>query len=390
LAALCACFAALLAHADYDLRVLPPEHKIVNDPVTGAELRFLTTHEARDTNLYFHERSWLTDNSVIIFTSERPEGGLMGYLTATGELIRVTNAQGQSLSQATCAYRNNTIYGVAGNEVYEIALSITPAADAAASRSRVVARERVVCSLPNREGPCSLNENFSGQYLSMGALKWDHMGGAGIVIIDTQTGELRDVCKIPEGITYHHHVQWSRTNPNLLSFAGEPERIYVVDIREGKPWAPYHQWPGEMVTHEIWWVNDTLLFCGGTHPKPTEDAHVKVLDVHSGSVQIVGAGAWWEGAQPIDIAKENWWHPAGSEDGRWIVADNWHGDLGLFEGRTTRKRMLTLGHRTYGAGDHPHVGFDRLGNQVIFASHMLGNPNVCVATIPEEWQQANK
>ena len=47
-----------------------------------------------DSNLYFHERSWLADESVILFTSKRTNGGLMGYITATGELIRFNSPQG--------------------------------------------------------------------------------------------------------------------------------------------------------------------------------------------------------------------------------------------------------------------------------------------------------
>jgi hypothetical protein len=34
------------------------------------------------------------------------------------------------------------------------------------------------------------------------------------------------------------------------------------------------------------------------------------------------------------------------------------------------------------------VGWDRQGKQVIFASHKLGNVDVCVATIPQAWQDA--
>ena len=60
----------------------------------------------------------------------------------------------------------------------------------------------------------------------------------------------------------------------------------------------------------------------------------------------------------------------------------------LFEGKTTRPHLLTSGHRTYGGGEHPHVGWDRKGEKVVFASHMLGNLDVCVATIPKTWQNA--
>jgi len=102
----------------------------------------------------------------------------------------------------------------------------------------------------------------------------------------------------------------------------------------------------------------------------------------------VGAGAWWPEATPAEAARLNWWHAAGSADGRWVAADNWHGDIMLFEGKTTRPHLLTAGHRTYGQGEHPHVGWDRKGEKVIFGSHLLGDLNVCVATVPKAWQEA--
>jgi hypothetical protein len=136
-------------------------------------------------------------------------------------------------------------------------------------------------------------------------------------------------------------------------------------------------------------VNDQIIFCGGTIPKPVEVSHVKLLDVKTGVVRIIGAGSWWAGGTPEEISRYNWWHADGSDDGRWIVADNWHGDIMLFEGKTTRPRLLTGNHRTYGKGNHPHVGFDRAGESVVFASHRLGDENVCVATIPEAWQREN-
>src|SRR6266550_3878147 len=77
--------AATEALTSYPLEVFPTEHKRITDPKTGAELLFLTTAPENDSNLYFHEYSWLADESVILFTSSRTNGGLMGYVTATGE-----------------------------------------------------------------------------------------------------------------------------------------------------------------------------------------------------------------------------------------------------------------------------------------------------------------
>jgi oligogalacturonide lyase len=403
--------AATAAESVYPLEVLPPEHQRMTDPKTGAELLFLTTAPGNDANLYFHEYSWLADESVILFTSARPQGGLMGYVTATGELIRFHTAQG-SLGGATAAARGNALFAVRGHSVVEIKLAIEPSGTPAARPSRVTATERVLCTLSDGAPNTSLNPSCDGKYLSLGVTGFaDHTRGPTICKIAIKNGKLTEVCRLPQSPGYGGHVQWSRTNPNLISFAGgrgptkdfagpvpaatspedyagRGERLWVVDIREGVPRNVYLAEEGELVTHESWWVNDQLLFCGGKSPAPPELSHVKVLDIYSGQVRIVGAGAWWPEATPAEAARFNWWHAAGSANGRWVAADNWHGDIMLFEGKTTRPHLLTTGHRTYGKGAHPHVGWDRKGEKVVFASELLGNPNVCVATIPKAWQDA--
>ena len=369
----------------YSFDVLLPEQKTVTDEVTGAELTFLTTDSGADTTLYFHERSWLADESLIVFTSTRDGGGLMGFISSTGELVRLATPSG-GLSRATAAVTGPRFYALRDREVLELTLAIAPAASSQGP-SRVEARERVICTLPQGHGT-ALNESCDGKHLALGMSDVANETGPVILMIDVASGTITTLVRIPAEPGYGGHVQWSRTNPNLLSFAGRPQRLQVVDIRDGKVRTPYVQGENELVTHESWWVDDQMLFCGGTHPKPAEDSHVKVLNVYTGEVRVAGPGAWWAGGSAEALAKVNWWHAAGSEDGKWVAADNWHGDIMLFEGKTTRPHLLTGGHRTYGSGDHPHVSWDRKGEKVVFTSHRFGNPDVCVARIPSAWRDA--
>lgn len=373
------------ARTDYELPVFPAEHKRMADPETGAELTFLTTHSARDTNLYFHERSWLADGSVILFYSSREEGGLMGYLVRTGELVRFITPTGP-LRGATAAVNRPGLYAVRGQEIVELSLRIAHSEDPVRSASKVMVSERVICT-PSVAPSTFLNENCDGTLLAYGVHGTNAPEGPLIQLVDVASGAVRDVCRLPASPGYGGHVQWSRTNPNLLSFAGRPQRLMVVDIRDGHPRNVYRAREGELVTHESWWVHDQLMFCGGTQPKPSGDSHVKLLNLTSGEVRIVGPGAWWPGATAEALAKVNWWHATGSDNGRWVAADNWHGDIMLFEGKTTRPRLLTTGHRTYGRGEHPHVAWDREGKAVVFTSEKLGNADVCIATIPDAWQK---
>lgn len=370
----------------YPLEVLPPEDRRLNDDRTGAELLFLTSGSTENENLYFHERSWLQDNSIILFYARKPYNGLMGYVTATGELLRLVAQNGTPLQQATATLHRPTLYAMAGNRVLEIDLQIDPSENPSQIPSTVTARERHLCEIDRTAG--ALNESCDGRYLSVGVNEGSSPETSFINLIATDSGEVKRLCGMPPGANATvSHVQWSVTNPYWISFANGPIRIWVVDIRDGVPWAPYEQRPGELVTHEAWWINDQILFCGGIHPKPQEDGHVKILNPLTGEVRIIGEGAWWPEATAVELAKRNWWHPSGSSDGHWVAADNWYGDIMLFEGLTSRPRLLTQGHRTYGGGEHPEVGWDRRGEQVIFASHKLDSGvHACVATIPAEWQ----
>jgi oligogalacturonide lyase len=362
--------------AAFALEVLPSERRIVRDAVTGAELTFVTTDPEADNNLYFHERSFLSDDSLVLFTSGRKAGGLMGCILATGELVRFATAAG-ALHEATAARRGNRVFALRGREAVEWTIAIRPSADTARTPSKVEAAERILCTLPAGVSPATaLNENSDGRLLSLGIVLAD--GARGIATINTRTGVVREVCRVPEG-SFHGHVQFSRTNPNLLSYAGSPNRLMVVDIRSGAPRAVYSELAGELVTHECWWVRDQMVFCGG-HRRG--ESHVKCLDLRTGETRIVGAGSWWPGGSDSELAKWNWWHPCALDSGRWIAADNWHGDIVIFDGTSTQMHLVTQGHRTYGGGDHPHVGWDRSGTRVVFTSHLLGSSDVCVATIP--------
>ncbi|MEO2047823.1 MAG: hypothetical protein ABGX16_14780 [Pirellulales bacterium] len=386
---------AASAEKVYPLQVLPVDHTIRTNPTTGVKLTFLTTNTP-SSGIYFHERSWLANSSLVIF---RGHAGLMGYLTETGELIVLKTPTG-NLGAATAAARSHSIFCMRGNDVLELALTIDLSSDPALTPSTVTATERRIVTLPTKG---QLNVNFDDTYLSV-SLDGDPPS---IHVIDIDKGQNHEVCKIKPPLKRHGHLQWSRTASNLLSVAGgddwfrkgSHDRIWVVDPTEGVLRSVYHQIEGELVTHESWWVDDQILFCGAApavgfenDPAKREWSHVKALDPKTGTVRILGAGSWWPEGTDATIWKRNWWHCAGSADGRWIVADTFHGDIVLFEGTTTRPHLLTSGHRTFGGGTHPHPGWDRKGRQVIFSSHRLGDKkqaHACIATIPEKWQNAN-
>jgi hypothetical protein len=397
----------------YTAQVLPPDQTFITDPFTGVELTFLTT-KTRSKSYYFHERSWLADESLVIFDGHL---GVMAYITATGELVVL----GEGLGSPTCATTRNTIFCVRANDaagrgghtatdVLELMPVIEISSDPMVRPSTVTIHERVIATLPTSG---SINANHDDTLLSV------RLPGppATANVVGVDTGNMREVLRGDPPYGRMSHLQWSRTSSNLLSVAmgpdwnkeGEMPRLHIIDPASGEMHAPYYQRPGELFTHESWWIDDQILYCGAPQainlPGDTQTnqdmAHVNVLDTKTGVVRILGAGSWWSDEVVMQTWRRNWWHCAGSDDGRWVVGDTMFGELALFEAATSRPTLLTTGHRvktgTHKLTDHaahPEPGWDRKGEKVIFSSHLLSggesaDPNVCVATIPDEWQKRN-
>ncbi len=376
----------LCEETTWECEVFPPESVKTIDPKTGSTVVFITTAKSNDTNLYFHDRSWLPDESMLIFVSDRTgQKEPFGYLEKTGELVRLSSGAQDSLSSYTAGKMKNSLFLVKDNAVCEWQIKIEYEND----QKNVNVSERIICMLPPDTIPGgALNVNADDSQLGLilrhtNKKQWD------ISMIDQQTGDIKILASLD---WWAAHLQCSWTRPDLIMFARQYEdgdrvplaseeespraRIWFVDTSGREPWAISYQEPGELVTHECWWINDQITFCGGFLP---EESHVKQLDFSSGIIRIAGAGSWWPDGSSSELAKRNWWHASGSPTGEWIAADNWHGDIALFDARTTEMKLLTTGHRTYGGGAHPHVGWAPSGDRVVFTSNKRGNPDVCIA-----------
>jgi hypothetical protein len=386
----------------WDGEVYPSEREVTTDATSGARLVFVTNDPGEDTNLYFHQRSWLPDGSLLFFTSNRngrPE--LFGYIEATGELVRIQPPEIGLQSISTAGRDTNRFYVTHDEGVYEWEIHIEASAG---SPTQVRVEERRIAELPEGAGSLfGLNESSEGKGLTVGYWNREE-GGSTLLWIDKASGESKEIAQFDARET---HLQSSWETPGLVMVAkpnarGEKyrdraarwpsgelsNRMWLADLTDREPWPLYPQTEDELVTHECWWTGDRVTFCAGENYRgDAEEAHVKVIDTRTGIARIIGAGVWWPSGTAVEISKRNWWHCAGSPDGRWVAADNWHGDIGLFSAKTSRTRILTSGHRTYGSGAHPHVGWDPKGGKVVFASMRRGNSDLCIAEIPEGWSE---
>ena len=371
----------------WDCPILPSEQKVIIDKTSGARIIYVTSDKANDTNLYFHDRCWLSSGQMMLFYSDRSgRSELFAYILSSGELVRLNRAEDMPARNAIASKEGNKIFVVRDEKIYQWTIKL-----AKKPKTMVTVSEKEIGKFPEGSKQRSgLNENSDGSLVCFGYLQDDQYY---ISVTDTETGKTRVVAQpeIPFG-----HIQFSWERPDLLSFSGsygsdtapidpnEPPhaRIWFLNINTHVPIPAFYQKPGELATHECWWINDQMTFIGG-HRK--EEGHLKVLDLKTGDIRIIGAGAWWAEGKPIELGKVNWWHAAGSPEGSWIAADNWHGIIAIFNAKTTEMKVLTQGHRIYGRGAHPHVGWGLDGKSVEFTTNKFGNPDVCIGLIPEKW-----
>lgn len=372
--------------SEWTCSMLPAEHRTITDPKTGYPLRFLTTNAAVDRAFYFTHNAFLPDGSMIVFSSNRSgRAEYLGYLTATGELARFLPSNAVHAGLAVVSKHANIIYVVRDREVCEWRVLIDLEA-----KQQVKIRERRIGVVPAELSlKEALTENANGALLSLSANLAN--GQSAIATMDIQTGQVKTVLTTDLRTS---HVQFSHNRPDLIMFAGtagaddESQRMWLVDLSGRGAWKLHEQKPGELVTHECWWVGDLVTFCGGFEKDGFKvESHVKIVDINSHEVRIIGAGSYWPQGTDSEVAELNWWHASGDPYGRWVAGDNWHGGIAIFDARTTEKHLLTTGHRKYGKGTHPEVGWDTKGRYVIFGSEYFGNPDVCIAEIPKEWNK---
>lgn len=377
--------------ADWDCEILPSEQKIETDPTSGAKVVYVTTHPESDTNLYFHERCFLLNDQMMLFRSDRfKRSEIMGYLPGAGEIVRLNRAEDPAVGLAIASVKGDRIFVSKDRGIYQWNVELN-----SAPQTSVHVTEKKVMEMPEgAEQRSGISENCDGTILVYAyTLNEEYFLG----FYDLENEAVLPPAKLelrPDHLQFHHE------RPDLVGFSPiyksdvaplDPEaprqsRIWFMNVHTRVPIPAFYQVPGEIVTHECWWVNDQMTFIGGHHHEgDREEGNVKVLDLLTGDIRIIGAGAWLEDVPAYQLSQVNWWHASGSPDGKWVAADNWHGTVALFNGKTTEKKVLTTGHRTYGGGHHLHVGWNAAGNCVEFTTNKFGNTDVCIVEIPENW-----
>ncbi|MFG6487619.1 TolB family protein [Roseateles sp. BYS78W] len=418
----------------------PSEKRVVNDPVTGTPLTFLTTQPHGDSKIYPSHPQWTADGQWLVFRSNRVKGEAIAVNEASGEMVQVTEGGYDGMLNLSQSGGNKLYFlrkapGGAPKvmQAVEVDLDRVFADSKAGAMKPASSYQRVFATLPaelEAVGDNALDADgqwfyfriqgkaYAGARLPAGTKIEAPFGprgmGAGphaIGKINVKTGEIKHVVSVPFQIG---HIQSNLWNPGELVFSWEtggksPQRTWTVKgdgtgLRPLYPEAPY-----EWVTHEAVIGKDEVALAIMGHRAipgvvdPTRAAGTAVEGANPGQDDAWGNTGTRE--KPTGLAIVNLrtrevnlvgqtpsgsglWHVHGSPDGRFATGDDFGRSLYLIDRKTHEMIVLTAGHKTT-ARDHIHPTFSPDGRKIEIQSAMLAadgrEMNICIVPVPQSW-----
>lgn len=419
-------------------RSFPSEKKVINDPVTGVKLTFLTSTPAGDKKIYQTHNQWTSDGKWIIFSSDRVRNEAFAVNEETGEIVQVT--EGGFSGMLSVARKSMKLYFMrrtrtesSGRELQIIEVDLEKLfADSKAGKLKAEAEYQRICGTTPPEweagGDMALDggeewvwfrvgKNEAKKHLPEGTkIEPDFgprnmgAGPAGIAGMNIRTGEFKYVVSVPFQVG---HIQTNPWVPGQIIFCWEtggkaPQRTWIVNsdgtgLRPLYPEAEY-----EWVTHEAVISPDEVAFAIMGHRKiPNTPGDVAegtdVKGANPGQESAWGPSGTREKPTGLGIVNINTremtiagqtpegsglWHVNGSSDKRFAVGDDFSRSLYLIDRKTHEMILLTTGHKTT-AADHPHPTFSPDGTRIEIQSAMLSEDgksmNICIVPVPKEW-----
>ena len=407
----------------------PSERKVIQDPVTGNELIFLTSEPVGDSKIYPTHNQWTSDGQWLIFRSDRVAGEAMAVNEQTGDLVQVT--EGGYRGMLTIARGSMQLFFMrepqeqaeeGSMEVISVDLNRLFADSEAGDLGEAATYQRVIGIIPaswGAHGDMALDAGEDRVYFRTGAehaadylpddtdLEEDFgprgmgAGPGGIGGMDVATGELRHVVSVPFQVG---HVQTNPWVEGQIVFSWEtggksPQRTWIVNA-DGTGLRPlYPEADYEWVTHEAVIGPDEVAFAIMGHRSVDETSQ------NDGPGQEAGWGPSGTREKPTGLGIVNidtremiiagqtesgsgLWHVHGSPDGRFAVGDDFSRSIYLIDRETREMRLLSSGHKET-AADHPHPTFSPDGTKIQIQSAMLSEDgrslNICVIPVPEDW-----
>lgn len=422
----------------------PSEKKIINDPVTGTQLTFLTSTPAGDSKIYQTHRQWTADSNWIIFRSNRAGSEAMAVNEKTGIIVQVS--EGGFTGMLNVAQKSMKLYFMrpvrqegnreTGRPVQVIEVDLAELfADIESGKLKNADEYQRICGTTPAEmgagGDMALDGDEevvyfrvsmeeAGKHIPSGTVFETNYGprnmGAGpsgIAGMNIRSGEIKFVIAVPFQIG---HIQTNPWVPGEIVFCWEtggkaPQRTWTV-MADGTGLKPlYPEAEYEWVTHEAIITKDEVAIAimghrpvgitsAGEGPqtsdKPADPANPgqELAWGPSGTREKpTGLGIVNLRTHKMTIAGQTesgsgLWHVNGSGDGRWAVGDDFSRGIYLIDRHTREMILLSAGHKVT-AADHPHPTFSNDGTKIEIQSAMLSEDNrsmnICVIPVPESW-----
>lgn len=417
----------------------PSERKVVIDPVTGTELVFLTSAQGTgDSKIYQTHNQWTSDGKWVIFRSNRVAGEAMAVHEDTGVIVQVTeggftgmlNVARNSMKlyfmrpdltaeQKEAMAKDRNLRLTYGMQIVEVDLEKLFADSEAGTLKGKAAYERI-CGITDPAigagGDMALDGNEKVAYFRIGkdyAAKFPikeelskgfgprgmGAGPSGIAKMNLETGKVEHVVSVHFQVG---HIQGNPWHNDEVIFCWEtggkaPQRTWMVNA-DGSNLRPiYREQESDWVTHEAVISADELAIAVLGHrriPQDGQEVKVNTNDDWGPS----GTKEYATGLAVVNLRtreftlegqarNDNIWHVGGSEDGHWVVGDDFKRNLWLIDRHTKEVILLSAGHKTT-ARDHVHPTFKPDGTAIEIQSAMLAEDgrsmNICIVKMPQE------
>jgi len=332
------------------------------DDQTGAKVVDLTPEASRAQVGYPTHPMWTNEMEYLVFQSER-DGSMQPHALhlKTGHIRRLTD--GETVCYAL-EPKHGRLYYVVGRELRVLNVSMA---------FRNMATPRRIETLPNRiqqvGGGISLDSKGDLLYLG-GGNEADKKWAVASLNLTTASWQLVTEVDFPVG-----HVQANPAITRVIMFCHEtgglvPQRIWVVNAN-GAGLRPFYKHTcGEWVTHEVWWGGMRALFTIWPYDKEHE------AQPHGAASADLAAG------KLSVLSQFRAWHIQGSQDNRWVVADDHDRNIWLIQAANGERRLLVGGYPANAFDTRPHPTFTPDGKGVVFSCSRDGKEHVHMAALP--------
>lgn len=402
------------------------ERRVVQDPVTGNDLIFVTSKPAGDSKIYQTQPQWTSDGEWMVFRSRRVPGEAIAVHEDSGVMVQAT--EGGYIGMLNIARKSMHLYLIrdpnavpdqrpetprgdlqlvrvdlgklfadsesgklAGADAYQKVVGIIPAemdagGDMTIDADEAIAYFRVGRGYAERFLPEGVvpEENFGPRNMGKGP--------TGIAKMDLTNGKIDYVASVP---FQAGHIQANPWVSGEIFFCWEtggkaPTRVWTIK-GDGTGLRPVYKEPShDWVTHEAVISPDEIAVAIlGHRPIGFKDdwgvcgsrefaTGLGIINVRTGHMRIEGQTKKGSGL----------WHVHGSPDGRFAVGDDFSRSIWLVDRRNGEMMLLSTGHKP-SAADHPHPTFSPCGTKIQIQSAMLSEDdktmNIVVIPVPESW-----